>query len=266
MLEFYNHLQARTPVELLESMRAAVAASVPPGGVGVAFSGGVDSALLALLCAERGGVTALTVGMPGSADLEAASEAAKECGLDLRTAHVGDLDSRLGGAMRAMGGRLSWAENAVAFERVCELASDLGLGTVAAANGIDELFCGYDAYRREYGSGPARLESMIDEKLESELEMFGAMGPMIGRTGVRLAQPFLSPGFAERARAVPLELKVRGAGDTLRKHAVREAAARRGVPARICSRPKKALQYGSGIHRAALRSLRRASRTAPPRI
>lgn len=242
---------------MLGRMRGAVASSVPPGGVGVAFSGGIDSTLLAFLCRERAEVTALTVGMPGSPDLEAAAEAAGRCGLELRTAHITGLDGRLDAALGAMGGRLSWAENAVAFGRIFELASELGLGAVAAANGIDELFCGYDAYRREYSSGPDRLESMIGAKFESELEMFGRIEPLARGAGVLLAQPFLSPGFAEHARAVPLWQKVRGGSDMLRKHAVREAAGLCGVPPDICNRPKKALQYGSGIHRAALKSLRR---------
>lgn len=253
-------------MDLLGRMREAVGSSVPPGRVGVAFSGGIDSTLLAFLCRERGEVTALTVGMPGSPDLEAAAAAAGRCGLELRTAHVTDLDGRLDAALEAMGGKLSWAENAVAFGRLFELASDLDLGTVAAANGIDELFCGYDAYRREYSSGPGHLESMIETKLESELEMFGKIGELARGAGVRLVQPFLSPGFAECARAVPLGQKVRGASDALRKHAVREAAGLCGVPQDICGRPKKALQYGSGIHRAALKSLRRrgAQTSRPP--
>ena len=266
MLEFYNHLQGPARVELLESMREAVRASVPAGGAGVAFSGGVDSALLALLCGERGAVTALTVGMPGSPDLEWASEAAGRCGLELRTALIDDIGGRLAEASAAVGGRLPWAENAVAFGRVFELASQLGIGTVAAANGIDELFCGYDAYRREYGSGPGHLESMISAKLESELQMFARIGRLARKSGVRLVQPFLSAEFAERARAVPLAMKVRGPDDWLRKHAVRECARLCGVPPDICGRRKKALQYGSGIHKAALKCARRGAPTLPPRI
>ena len=252
-------------MDLLACMREAVRREVPPGAVGVAFSGGVDSALLAALCRDGGRkVTALTVGMAGSPDLRGAPSAAAECGFALRTAEIGGLEARLD---EARGGPLSWAENAAAFGRLFELAAGEGLGVVAAANGIDELFCGYDAYRREYCAGPAHLESMMRQKVRSELEMFRGIGGMARRRGVKLVQPFLSDGFVEAALRVPLRLKITGPGDSMRKHAVREAALRCGLPGRVCTRPKKALQYGSWVHRAALRiesARRRGARSGPP--
>lgn len=249
-------------MDLLASMRAAVRAAVPPGKVGVAFSGGVDSALLALLCRQEGReVTALTVGTAGSPDLRGAPAAAAECGLRLRVAQISGLEGRL------WTGKLSWAENAVAFERVFELAAQEGIGTVAAANGIDELFCGYDAYRRRYHEGPDILESMMREKMRSEERMFEKIEESAKRRGAVLVQPFMSAQFAADAMRVPLTLKITGSDDTMRKHAVREAALRCGVPGRICARPKKALQYGSGIHRAALKAARRrGASSAPPKI
>lgn len=247
-------------MDLLCCMRRAVDAALPRQRAGVAFSGGLDSALLALLCRDAGRrVTALTVGMPGSPDLRGAPAAAAECGLELRTAEIADLEARLGPVQ----GRLSWAENAAAFGSIFELAARGGLGVVAAANGIDELFCGYDAFRREYAAGAAHLEGMMRSRLQSEIEMFGPIEDMARGLGVRLVQPFLSPDFAKKAMRVPLGLKVSGPGDMMRKHAVREAALRCGVPGRICARPKKALQYGSGIHRAALRAARARRRAAP---
>lgn len=249
-------------MDLLLSMRAAVRATVPPGKVGVAFSGGVDSALLALLCRQEGyEVTALTVGMADSPDLRGAPAAAAECRLCLRTAQISGLEERL------WTGKLSWAENAVAFEYIFELAAEEGIKTVAAANGIDELFCGYDMYRRRYHEGPDVLESMMHEKMRSEEQMFIDIEKAAKQQGVTLVQPFMSAEFAKDAMRVPLRLKITGSDDMLRKHAVREAALRCGVPGRICARPKKALQYGSGIHRAALKTARRRGvSSAPPKI
>ena len=42
---------------------------------------------------------------------------------------------------------LSWNENSIAFYYVSKLAKSLGISTVVTANGIDELFCGYNSYR-----------------------------------------------------------------------------------------------------------------------
>ena len=45
---------------------------------------------------------------------------------------------------------LSWNENCIAFYYVSKLAKSLELDTVITANGIDELFCGYNAYREVF--------------------------------------------------------------------------------------------------------------------
>jgi len=47
----------------------------------------------------------------------------------------------------------------------------------------------------------------------------------------------------------PLKYKIHGSNDRLRKCILREVAKDLGVPQEIVKRPKKAAQYGSGIHK-----------------
>ena len=253
---------------LADSFRRAVAEALGPAGgrVGVAFSGGVDSSALAAVCSGMGhDVTLLTVGFAGSHDMRFAAGAAGRAGLPHASLEIGGpgappFEEAARIARKAAGtDDPSWNENCIAFIYVAALASRLGLGTVAAANGIDELFCGYDAYRREMerGGGPGEIRRMVGEKVAAEIRMMAAVDAAVAGTGVRIARPLLSPGFVEFASALPLSGKIRGAGDALRKHAVREMARSAGVPEDSAGRRKKAMQYGTGIHKALAR-LRRA--------
>lgn len=243
--------------ELLGRIRESVSEAVPRGRIGVAFSGGVDSSLLARVCHTMGyDVELLTVGFEGSHDLEVASRMAPLLGLPHRVLHL-DPSSFAADAARVRGivgtGDPSWNENSLAFDAIARLASSLGVGTVAAANGIDELFCGYDAYRRCLESGDGDIGSLMDAKIRNELAMMAAVGRVTSLRGASLVQPLLSGRFIKYARKIPLHEKILGPGDLYRKHVVRGAAADAGVPMESCVMRKKALQYGTGIHKALVR-------------
>ncbi len=62
---------------------------------------------------------------------------------------------------------LSWNENCIAFYYVSKLASSLNIDVVVTANGIDELFCGYNAYREVISQGESAVNKLMDEKIEN---------------------------------------------------------------------------------------------------
>ena len=250
--------------ELLARMREAVSEDVGEKRAGIAFSGGVDSALVAKVCSDMGyDITLLTVGFAGSHDIGSAREASRLMKMSHRAYEIppesfGGMASDI---LDAVGNRsLSWIENCIAFRYVSELARAEGVPVVVTANGIDELFCGYDAYRREAHKGERAMLDMIDAKVSHEREMMRSVGTSAAG-GVRIAQPLLSEGFVEYARGVPLELKITGDGDFTRKHIVRDLARAVGVPEFSAGRRKKALQYGSAIHRNLLRYLKERRRS-----
>lgn len=231
------------------------------GRVAVAFSGGVDSSLLARLCARHTGVTLLTVGLRSSHDLAYSAEVAGRLRLPHHTRTISDEEvERAYHAIRDVipaDMPLSWYENGMAFGWLAETAAGLGLDTMVTANGIDELFCGYDSYRRVYDSGEAAIGEMIAQKTVNEIHMMHTLGETVGRRGVRMRQPLLVDAFAEFSRTVPLQDKIRGSDDYTRKHAIRRAAALAGLPPDVCLKRKKALQYGTKIHSRLLRMIRR---------
>ena len=247
---------AHIGVDMLGYIRDAIGECRMPRRIGVAFSGGVDSCLMASMCNEEHEVVLLTVGFAKSHDVETASETAKMFGLSHHTLIIGH-EQLAQAALRVRhtlrSGTASWYENCMAFYFISALAASKGLRTVVTANGIDELFCGYDAYRRIYNRGPESIYSMIHDKTINEIALMEPAGRMATSNNVRMVQPLLHQKFIEFSWRVPLHEKVRGPDDYARKHAIRTAASTAGLPYHVCQRPKKAMQYGTRIHHNAIK-------------
>ena len=130
----------------------------------------------------------------------------------------------------------------------------MGITTVVTANGIDELFCGYNAYREAYSGGESKINEVMDAKLDNELKMMKAVNMIASEFGVKILQPLLSPDFIEYAKTVPITEKITDSEDLYRKHIIRKLASNIGVPEVSCNKRKKALQYGSKIHKTLLKT------------
>jgi asparagine synthase (glutamine-hydrolysing) len=73
---------------------------------------------------------------------------------------------------------------------------------------------------------------------------------------VELRLPFASFELAEFAMSLPTELKFEKKQDSLRKLVLRKAAENMGLSTQITQKPKKAIQYSTGIS-SALKKLAR---------
>ena len=95
---------------------------------------------------------------------------------------------------------------------------------------------------------------MMDAKLENEIRMMKAINDICSEFKVKITQPFLSNNFITFAKNIPISYKIKNSDDLLRKHIIREAALKFGVPEISATKRKKALQYGSLIHKAFIKS------------
>lgn len=219
----------------------------------VAFSGGLDSSLLAQLCNNIGTkVTLLTVGFPGSQDIEFSKLIATKLGLPHKLLELEkeDFHNKQRYIWQRLGcGNISHFENCIAFHYLGMLARQNGLGLILTANGCDELFCGYDRFRLIYGYGNVRILQLIHEKIENELILMKEVESVITEFGIKAKHPFLSEKFISVALKIPINSKIKGNDDFIRKHILREVAVMIGVPQEAAAKPKKALQYGSLIHK-----------------
>jgi asparagine synthase (glutamine-hydrolysing) len=244
--------------ELLKNIQNAITKTVPKKRIGVAFSGGVDSTLISKLLYDlEYDITLLTIGFSESHDILFAKEVNEQlkfphCILEIDPEPFEKITSDINQKIKT--GNLSWNENCIAFYYVSKLAQSLKLDTVITANGIDELFCGYNAYRDVISEGESRVMELMDAKLENELQMMKAVNMISSEFGVQIIQPLLSSEFIEFAKTIPLSEKILDSDDLMRKHAIRTLAKDVGVPEVSYNKRKKALQYGTKIHRKLLKT------------
>jgi len=244
--------------KLFDYIKNAISEIVPGKKIGIAYSGGVDSTLISKICFDMGyDITLLTIGFPESHDILFA----KEVNEFLKYPHhVLEIDSesfpsickKINQTIQTE--NLSWNENSIAFYYVSKLAKSLSLDTVVTANGIDELFCGYNAYREAYSEGESRIHQVMDEKLENELKMMKAVNLVASEFDVKILQPLLHSKFIDYAKTISISEKIHDSEDIYRKHIIRKLASQIDVPEISCNKRKKALQYGSKIHKALLKT------------
>jgi len=244
--------------QLFDEMENAVKETVTDKKIGVAFSGGVDSTLLAKLVKDMGyDVHLLTIGFQDSHDVNFAKEVNQILNFSHSISEIDpekfkEVSQKINQTIKS--DNLSWNENSIAFYYVAELAQKNGLKTVVTANGIDELFCGYNSYREAIEAGEDEVMKMMNDKLKNEKEMMVAINAVTAEFGVTMIQPFLLPNFIEYAKKIPVSEKIHGQDDMQRKHPIRELAMDYGVPEVAAQKQKKALQYGSQIHKSLLKS------------
>jgi asparagine synthase (glutamine-hydrolysing) len=243
---------------LLEHIQNSISETVKVKKIGIAFSGGVDSTLISKICFDMNyNITLLTIGFHESHDILFAKQVNEflkyphhilEIDSDTFPTTSSQIHQKIGTD------NLSWNENCIAFYYVAKLAKNLDLDTVITANGIDELFCGYNAYREAFSGGELQINEVMLAKLDNELKMMKAVNLVASEFGVSILQPLLSEKFIEYAKTVPLSEKIHDSDDLYRKHIIRKLASEVDVPKLSCTKRKKALQYGSKIHKALLKT------------
>ncbi len=243
---------------LFDNIKNSISETIKEKKIGVAFSGGVDSTLISKICSDMNyDITLLTVGFPESHDVLFAKKINEFLKyphhvLEINSDSFPALSSKINQTIKT--DNLSWNENCIAFYYVSKLAGSLGLDTVVTANGIDELFCGYNAYREAFSGGESQINKVMIAKLDNELEMMKSVNLIASEFGVKVLQPLLSPKFIEYAKTVPISEKIHDTEDLYRKHLIRKLAGEINVPELSCTKRKKALQYGSKIHKALLKT------------
>jgi asparagine synthase (glutamine-hydrolysing) len=218
------------------------------GPVTLLFSGGVDSGLLAWELRERVGLRLLTVGIDGAADLAAARSGAAVLGLPVRLVEVTP------GEVREVQDRFATiTADLPPVRRAAALALGVGLaraetGPVLCGQGADELFLGYAHFA---GLTAAAAGGRSESDLRVLTDIDGPCAARIARSlGHDLVTPYLEPEFVRAALGVPVELRMPA---PVPKALFRRWARHRGLPAAVADRPKRALQYGSGIARVLAR-------------
>ncbi len=244
--------------ELLKNIQDAIKKTVPKKRIGIAYSGGVDSALISKILSDlEYDVTLLTIGFSESHDILFAKEVNEQLAFPHHVLEI-DADSfeKISSDInkKIQTDNLSWNENCIAFYYVSKLAASLNIDAVVTANGIDELFCGYNAYRELISQGESAVNKLMDEKIENEIKMMKAVNQISSEFGVEILQPLLDLEFIKYAKTIPISDKIHDSEDLMRKHVIRKLAYEIKIPEISYTKRKKALQYGTQIHKKLLKT------------
>ena len=225
--------------QLASALEAAVDDAVD-GPASVAFSGGIDSSLVAMLASRHVEVELLAAGTPGAHDLAAAEESAALLNLNIVRLEISPTQMAIAGHELASTVALSRQE--VEFLLPLWLvAREATHPLLLCGQGADELFGGYDRFRRD-GTTP----DLAAEVVELQARLLRREQVLARHFDREVACPFLDGKVITAAEAFPQSERIAAPG----KAPLRAAAARLGLPAVIAQRPKKAAQYGSGAQKA----------------
>lgn len=237
------------------------------GEVAVAFSGGLDSSIIAFLASRSGANTQLIhVGLKDQPEAAHAREVAEELKLPINVYAYDerDVEKTLDKALRlieepdpiqtAVGIPLCWA---------AEKTAEMNTKVLLAGQGADELFGGYKRYVDAYlthGKEKAQetMSADILRLYESSLERDAKICSF---HGLELCSPFAVFEVARFAFELPIELKIERADSTLRKLVLRQMARNMGLPSTVAEKPKKAIQYATGVDHVLKKLARREGLT-----
>ncbi len=210
--------------------------------VAALFSGGVDSSIIAKLVSENINSVCFAVGLDKSPVLKRASKAAEMLGLRLVSVIVEKetIQDYLEKA-RSVTEEENFVKLSIAIPELIgfEAVSKAGFRHAFMGQGADELFFGYDYFRKD-SSEERRKKALQD--LEEQLSMEKNLAES---AGVKLRYPFLEEGFVKEALGCSGKDNLKGADDLLRKHILRNLALEIGIPKEIALERKKAMQYDS---------------------
>jgi asparagine synthase (glutamine-hydrolysing) len=213
--------------------------------VGIAFSGGLDSGMLAHLAQKYCKVRAYTVVADEKAkDAKASLDAASILGID----HILIMPSKeeIIDAVERIGS-LSNIRDMFTLSILLPLWFVLlkaGEKVILDGQGADELFGGYARYLR---MGKEELASALQSDPRKAIELSNKEDVLARKLDKELHHPFLSDQIVKFALSLQPEKKVANGS---RKIILREAGSELGLHATITNREKRAAQYGSGMEKA----------------
>jgi asparagine synthase (glutamine-hydrolysing) len=249
--------------KLGELFSDAVGKTVPRRS-GIAFSGGLDSGLVAKVAKDEGLEPRLiSVGLKGQPELEHSTRIAGELGLPIHTwefseSEVLDVLPDVVEIVETFDPTIVGISVPIYF--ACLKARQLGLNYIAAGQLSDELFGGYGRFEDMAVDGDiGRLSSaMFSSVVAASSNDFDPGDKLAVAAGLELCCPFAHLPLVEYSLTIPSSLKVRVEnGKAIRKYILRKLAARQGLPESVVNRPKKAVQYSSGVQRLLLKEAKR---------
>ena len=232
--------------EIKELFLEAVEKRIPDEDIGLLFSGGVDSTLIAAALQELGkDFTAYTSGIQhgnvnAPRDLNWAKDIAEEMDIELEI-HESELEE----VENTLSKTTDWISSTSVVKNGVALPFQLALDgdekVVMSGLGSEQLYAGY---HRQQGYLNKECLSGLRRIFEGDLYRDNVIS---FRNGYEIRLPFLDHDLIEHALTIPEDYKFR---EEYRKYVLRKAAEKLGVPEKVAWRKKTAAQYGSNFDKA----------------
>ncbi len=223
--------------------------------VAVSFSGGLDSTIIAAIARKSADVELFAAGVKNSPDLEYAEKVAGDLGLPLHKVLIDEKTAMQAYAKIYESLKLDFlkVEILVPVHLIAKEATSKGHRVLLFGSGAEELFVGYERYYRYREEGKD-----VDEILKNEFKTLpsrdmGWIKKVCSKFNVEARFPFYNKKIADLMFSVPLDERMED--KDLKKGILREAGKIIGAPETVLKRRKKAMQYGTGVHKMLMKRM-----------
>jgi len=220
----------------------------------VAFSGGIDSTLIAHYLQQNNvRLELIWTGLENQREEQIAVEAAHQLGIKIHTETytIEDVEKTLETIITSIEDPDPVKTGiAYPFHWAASKTHRLGYTTMYSGNGADELFAGYMKYLKKHLQGGDPRDDIYKDIINSYLQNFHRDHKTCIDQEIRLLLPFTHPRLVEYGQTIPLNQKLPDTREDPRKIILRKLALSQGIPEKIANRPKKAAQYSSGVNKA----------------
>jgi asparagine synthase (glutamine-hydrolysing) len=222
--------------------------------VGIIFSGGIDSVIIAWLAKKMvREVTCYTGGVKDSSDVAFARHIAKKLNLKLRVNELSqdEVEQIIPEVIDVIEDtNAGQVEVAVPVYAAIKLAHEDGIKVMFTGQGADELFGGYSWYTKVVEKeGYQKLrDHMTEDLLLLYRETLEREDKITMAHSIEMREPFLDMSIIRVSMQIDMKLNVKSGDDVFGKHVHRKLAQKLGISRNIAYRIKEAAQHGSGMH------------------
>ncbi|MEM3516604.1 MAG: asparagine synthetase B [Candidatus Bathyarchaeia archaeon] len=226
----------------------------------VAFSGGIDSSLIAYTLNKIGvKVKLFTVGIKNKFNYTFVEKAAEELNLPLEKQlfTINELKKAIKKVLWIIEEpNLMKLEIAIPVFWVSKLASQEGFKKIFFGQGADELFGGYKKFVDiliEKGK-EACFKTLFQSVVKAYEVNYERDEKIAAYNRIELRLPYTDWNLVNYAIKLPVEVKIKNEKE--RKIILREAAKILGLPENLIKTEKKAIQYETGVHKCLIKNLK----------
>ena len=217
--------------------------------IGVGFSGGLDSSLLAYLASKYVEVKLISVHKKNSRDERITDKAASK--LDLEIEHITIDEEYIRKTLPTIeylieDNQLMNLSIATIMFLSAKKVKKLKLEGLFVGQLADELFGGYAKYLDSMEKGKEHVNKMLYNDIRYAYKNNFPRDEKSVSPFSYLFMPYSSINLVDYSIGIPLEFKI-NQNELIRKKILREAAIISGMDKDIANEPKKAAQYSSGI-------------------